>query len=83
MQVYLHQARSSVDRPQKELKGFCRVELAPGESRRVAVDLDQGAMSYFDPSRNGWVAEPGSFDVRVGSSSADIRLTGSFELGNE
>jgi beta-glucosidase len=83
VQVYLHQARSSVDRPQKELKGFCRVELAPGESRRVAVDLDQGAMSYFDPSRNGWVAEPGSFDVLVGSSSADIRLTGSFELGNE
>jgi beta-glucosidase len=81
VQVYLHQERPSVDRPPKELKGFSRVELAPGESRRVTVDLDQAAMSYFDPARGDWVAEPGRFEVLVGSSSADIRLTGSFELG--
>lgn len=81
VQLYLHQERPGLDRPEKELKGFCRVELAPGESRRVAMDLDRPAMSYFDPGKGDWVAEPGAFEVLVGSSSADIRLTGSFELG--
>lgn len=80
VQLYVHDGHASVDRPPKELKGFARVELAPGESRRVTMTLDQAAMSFFDPSRNDWVAEPGTFDVLVGASSADIRLKGSFEL---
>ncbi len=80
VQLYLHQVESSVDRPPKELKGFRRIELAPGESQRVTLSLDRAAMSFFDPKRDDWVAEPGAFDVLVGASSADIRLRGAFEL---
>jgi beta-glucosidase len=80
VQLYLHDAHASLDRPPKELKGFSRVELAPGESRRVALSLDEAAMSFFDPAKDGWVAEPGAFEVLVGSSSEDIRLRGGFEL---
>jgi len=81
VQLYLHDAHASVDRPQKELKGFSRVELAPGESRRVALSLDEAAMSFFDTEKDDWIAEPGAFEVLVGSSSEDIRLRGGFELG--
>jgi beta-glucosidase len=80
VQLYVHDVASSVDRPAKELKGFARVELAPGESKRVTLTVDQAAMSFFDPKRDDWVAEPGAFEVLVGASSADIRLRGSFEL---
>jgi beta-glucosidase len=64
----------------KELKAFERVELKPGEARTVAFKLDQSALSYFDPAKKAWVAEPGAFEVQVGSSSRDIRLKGTFEL---
>jgi beta-glucosidase len=80
VQLYVHDGHASLDRPAKELKGFSRVALAPGEFRRVTMTLDRAAMSYFDPARNDWVAEPGVFDVLVGASSADIRLRGSFDL---
>ena len=71
---------SSLDRPEKELKGFRRVELKPGEARTVAFTLDKSALSFFDPKRNDWVAEPGAFQVLIGASSRDIRLTGGFTL---
>ena len=80
VQLYLHDVQASVDRPPKELKGFRRVALAPGESRRVTLTVDQAAMSFFDPKKDDWVAEPGAFEVLVGASSADIRLKGAFEL---
>jgi len=80
VQLYLHDVQSTLDRPAKELKGFARVELAPGESKRVTLSVDQAAMSFFDPKRDDWVAEPGQFDVLVGGSSADLPLKGSFQL---
>jgi beta-glucosidase len=80
VQLYLHDVKSSVDRPAKELKGFCRVELAPGQSQSVTMTLDRAALSFFSTERDDWVAEPGAFEVLVGASSQDIRLKGTFEL---
>jgi len=80
VQLYLRDVAPSLDRPLRELKGFRRVLLQPGESQTLRFTLDQAAMSYFDPKQDDWVAEPGAFEVEVGASSRDIRLTGRFDL---
>jgi beta-glucosidase len=80
VQIYIHDVKSSVERPFKELKGFKRVELGPGETKDVMIPLDQRALSFYDPLVKQWAAEPGEFDVIVGSSSRDNRLKGGFEL---
>jgi beta-glucosidase len=80
VELYVHQAKSSADRPPKELKAFSRVELKPGETQTVSFELDRHAMSFYDPLVKDWGTEPGVFDLLVGSSSRDIRLKGSLEL---
>ena len=80
VQLYVHDVESSVDRPVRELKGFRRVSLKPGELRKVKFILDKSAMSFFSPVTRDWIAEPGQFEVQVGSSSRDIRLKGVFQL---
>src|ERR1700678_2661379 len=80
VELYVHDGHSSVDRPVKELKGFRRVELAPGESGGVTFKLDRGALSYYSTEKKAWVAEPGKFEVLVGASAADIRVKGALEL---
>lgn len=75
-QVYVAQSGSAVPRPVKELKGFAKVFLQPGETQRVTVYLDQRSLAYYDAARNAWVTEPGAFDILVGASSQDIRLRG-------
>jgi len=80
-QLYVGQPHASVDRPVKELKGFQRVELAPGESRAVQFVLDRRAFSFYSVAKHAWVAEPGSFDLAVGDSSRDLRLESHFVLG--
>jgi beta-glucosidase len=80
VQLYVHDGHSSVDRPVKELKGFRRVELAPGKSATVNFTLDKSSIAYYSTQKKDWIAEPGTFDVLVGTSSADIKLKGSFEL---
>ncbi|HEY4878229.1 MAG TPA: fibronectin type III-like domain-contianing protein, partial [Candidatus Acidoferrales bacterium] len=80
VELYIHDGHSHVDRPVKELKGFRRIELAPGQSSEVSFTLDRSALAYYSTEKKKWIAEPGKFDVLVGASSADIRLKGSFEL---
>jgi beta-glucosidase len=80
VQLYIHDGHASVDRPVKELKGFSRVELKPGETKVVKLNLDKSALAYYSTAKKAWVAEPGQFEVLVGSSSRDIRLKGTFEL---
>ncbi len=82
VQLYVAPAHSSVDRPVKELKGFRRVALKPGETRTVRFSLDKSAVSYYSSERHDWVAEPGTYEVLVGASSRDIRLSGKFELAD-
>jgi beta-glucosidase len=79
-QLYISDRHSHVPRPVKELKGFARVYLGPGQTRLVSIIIDRRALSYYDVSRQQWTAEPGSFEVLVGRSSADIKLRGSFTL---
>jgi beta-glucosidase len=80
VQLYVHDVKSSVDRPLKELKGFRRVVLNPGEARDVSFTLDKSALSFYSETKGDWVAEPGAFEVWIGASSQDIRLKGGFEL---
>lgn len=75
-QVYVHQEKSSLDRPEKELKGFQKVQLKAGESRRITISLGDDAFRYFDDRVNKWVLEPGTFDILVGNASDHILLNG-------
>jgi len=78
VQVYVHDVQSRLVRPEKELKAFAQVVLEPGETKTVRLALDEESLSYYDPRVKGWVAEAGEFDVLVGASSRDIRLTARF-----
>jgi beta-glucosidase len=80
VELYVHDGHSSVDRPTQELKGFRRIDLAPGETKDVHFTLDRSAMAFYSTAKKDWVAEPGQFDVLLGSSSRDIKLKSSFNL---
>ena len=80
VQVYVRDIQSSVARPEKELKAFAKVELAPKQTKTVTFTLDREAFWFFDVTRNIWTTEPGDFEVLVGASSRDIRLQESFTL---
>ena len=80
VQLYLNDDQASVERPAKELKAFQKVSLQPGQKKTVTWILDKSALSFYDVGKKGWAAEPGKFNVLVGSSSRDIRLKGTFEL---
>jgi beta-glucosidase len=79
-QVYVHQAKPGLPRPLRELKGFRKVLLKPGEKQTVSVQLGREAFAYFSPEKGGWLAEKDDFTISVGSSSRDLRLEGSFPL---
>lgn len=80
VQMYISDKKSSLPRPIKELKGFQKVKLAPGETKEVSFTIDKEALSYFDDAKHAWVAEPGKFDVIIAASAADIKGTVGFEL---
>lgn len=80
-EVYVGDRHSSVPRPKKELKGFAKISLAPGETRPVTVKLDRRAFAYYDVKKKDWTVEPGDFDVYVARSAAQIELTGKVAVG--
>ena len=80
VQLYIAESKPKLERPPKELKGFQRVNLKPGESAVVKFELDQRALSYYDPLRHTWLADNGDFEVQIGSSSRDIRARAKLEL---
>lgn len=75
VQLYVADVESRLPRPVKELKAFAKVALEPGETKQVTLTLDDRAFMYYDPNYSQWVAEAGEFDLLVGSSAADTRLT--------
>lgn len=75
VQIYVHDHRAKLARPYKELKGFAKVELKPGETKTVAITLDERAFAYYDRAYQQWITESGEFDIMVGRSAADICLT--------
>ncbi|MCZ0945020.1 MAG: glycoside hydrolase family 3 C-terminal domain-containing protein [Gammaproteobacteria bacterium] len=74
VQLYAHAAQSSVHRPEQELRAFTKVALAPGETRRVTLMLDDAAFAIYDTDAGKWIVEAGEFEIRLGASSRDIRL---------
>ncbi|GAA5519472.1 thermostable beta-glucosidase B [Demequina sediminis] len=75
VQVYVRDPQSAAYRPHQELKGFAKVHLTPGASEKVTIKLDQRAFAVWDVRSQEWRTEPGDFEIRVGSSSTDIRST--------
>ena len=80
VQVYIAKPGAEIFRPAQELKAFARVPLAAGESRTVTLPLDDKAFRYWNTRTDGWEVEGGRYEVRVGASSADIRLTADVDI---
>jgi beta-glucosidase len=79
-QVYLGQEGATVFRPEKELKGFSKIDLAPGETKEIKVRLDRRSFAVWDQGKPGWTVESGTYQIMVGASSRDIRLRGSVTI---
>ena len=80
VQLYIRDVKSSLPRPVKELKGFQKVTLAPGEQRDITFTIDKSMLSYYDDSKGEWVMEPGRFEALVGASAGDIKSKVAFEV---
>lgn len=74
VQLYVHDDKASVERPYKELKGFAKVSLKPGESKDVEISIDRRALSFWDETTSGWKVEPGKFTILVGNASDNLTL---------
>jgi len=79
-ELYVGDSHASVPRPVKELKAFTKVNLKPGETRRVTLTLNRRAFSFYDITKNDWNAEPGEFNILVGGASDNIQLRAKFAL---
>jgi beta-glucosidase len=80
VQLYVHDVESSVKRPSRELRGFERIRLKPGEKTTVSFALPGEKLAFYDVTTHAFRVEPGLFDLRVGSSSEDIRVRDHFEV---
>ena len=80
VQLYVSDKKASLPRPVKELKGFQKVTLAPGEEKEVSFIVTREALSFFDDRKHAWVAEPGTFEALIGASATDIRGRVAFTL---
>jgi beta-glucosidase len=79
-QLYIRDEESSLPRPVKELKGFGKANLKKGEQKEIKICLDARSFQFYNPDLKQWMSEPGKFEVLVGSSSRDIRLSGEIEM---
>jgi len=79
-QLYVHQDNPGLPRPDKELKGFQKITLKPGETQTLSIPLKTNAFAYYDPDKKAWVAEKGTFHILVGGSSRDLPLKDQFTL---
>ena len=82
-QLYIHSETGGMFRPEQELKGFARVSLAHGEEREVTIPLNDRSFALWSVAKMDWVVEPGVYELRIGASSRDIRLTGKLEKAGE
>jgi beta-glucosidase len=80
VQLYVKDLQSTVFRPDKELKGFAKVELAAGQERTVTIELNPRAFAYYNPERSDWQVEAGTYQILVGASSRDLRLNQTVEV---
>lgn len=80
VQLYIADKKSSLPRPLKELKGFKKIKLTPGESKEVSFVIDKESLSFFDDVKHSWIAEPGKFEAIIAASAADVKGVVPFEL---
>jgi beta-glucosidase len=80
VQLYVAPRAPRLARPPKELKAFAKLDLGPGEARAVRLELEPNAFAAWDPEAHGWVVDPGDYDLLVGRSAGDIRLTATIRL---
>lgn len=80
VQLYIADNKSSVARPVKELKGFCKLHLAPGETGEASFIIRQRDLSFYDDKEDKWTTEPGKFTIHIGAASDDIKASLSFRL---
>ena len=80
VQLYVNKVNSAVLRPEKELKAFEKLSLAPGRSSKVILTIDVNSLAYFDDTQKQWVTEPGEYKIMAASSSKDIRQTITFNI---
>lgn len=80
VQLYVRDEQARLQRPEKELKAFAKVQLEPGERKTVTLSIARDALAYYDDLVHEWVAEAGTFEVLVGVSSQDIRARATFAL---
>ena len=80
VQLYISDKKAYLPRPVKELKGFRKIKLAPGEEKEVTFTIRKDALSFFDADKHEWVAEPGKFEAIIAASAADIKGKVPFEL---
>ena len=79
-ELYVSDPSAKIDRPERELKGFEKVRLNPGETRHVTLNLDARAFSYWDENAHKWTIDPGKFVIHVGDSSENTPLTANLTL---
>jgi len=79
-ELYISDPSAQIDRPERELKGFAKVRLAPGETQHITLNLDARAFSYWDESAQKWAIDPGKFVIRVGDSSENTPLSADIDL---
>lgn len=79
-QLYVHQEKPGLPRPEKELKGFKKILLKPGEKQTVSIPLNWKAFAFYNPEQKRWVAEKGAFRILVGNSSRELPLKSDFTL---
>ncbi len=79
-QLYITAEDSQVRRPVKELKGFDKIDLNPGQSKEISFEISASDLAYYEPEITGWLIEPGNYQVLVGSSSSDIRLNAEINI---
>ena len=81
MQVYAHDFQSSVERPPRELVGFEKLNLRPGESKSIPILVKVEDLAFYDVTKHDWTVEPGDFKLLIGNSSRDIHLDADFSFG--
>ena len=82
-QVYVHDVVSTMHRPVKELRGFKKVRLAPGEETEVSITLDRRAFEFYTPALHKWVVEGGDFEIQVGRNVRDIKLCATVTVNSD
>jgi beta-glucosidase len=80
VQLYIRDSQSRLVRPLKELKGFAKVQLQPGETQLVNFEIEEDALKFYDDELKQWIAEPGTFELFIGGSSHDLQVAAKFEF---